>query len=351
MGPMKMEQDRNFPLKPGRRHVLAGIGATVGTVAAGGTAALAKALSPEHPGMMLNTVQGDGQVKPSGLYPDLVGRIYYYHTKYEDTLLDVARKHNLGYTDIITANPGVDPWLPGKGVKITLPTAHLLPSAERKGIVLNLGDQRLYYFVPDSDEVITYAIGIGSEGWLTPKGATKIVRKKANPAWYVPASIRKEDPTLPAVVPPGPENPLGTRALYLGWPSYLIHGTHRPRGVGRRVSHGCIRLYPEGIEHLFEIANKGTQVRVIDQPVKLGWVKGHLVLEVHPSQVQVDQLEKDGKFIPEPIPELEYRIMKAAGNQANRLDWDVIRKAEKDRNGTPTRIFKALQKAAASSTP
>jgi L,D-transpeptidase ErfK/SrfK len=330
---------------PTRRSVLAGIGTTAGAATVGGVSALANTLNPKYPGMMLDVPAS--QEAQQRLYPDLIGRVYYYHTKYEDTYIKIARKHNLGYTELIAANPGVDPWLPGKNTKITLPTAHLLPAVERKGIVLNLADLRLYYFVPDQDQVLTYAIGIGSEGWATPKGATQIVRKKANPAWYVPESIRKEEPDLPSVVPAGPDNPLGTRAIYLGWPSYLIHGTNKPRGVGRRVSHGCVRLYPEGIEDLFEKVGPGMQVRIVDQPVKLGWVKGELVLEVHPSQDQTDQLEHTGKFAPEPLPELEYRIMRAAGNQADRLDWDAIRRAEKERNGIPMRIFQPPQKAAA----
>lgn len=338
---VEIRKDRSMAT---RRSLLTGMGAAACCAVAGGPNGLANTLNPNYPGMVLDVPTGESA--KSRLYPDLIGRVYYYYAKYEDTFVDIARKHNLGYTELIAANPGVDPWLPGKGKKLTLPMAHLLPAAERKGVVLNLSDLRLYYFVPDKDQVLTFAIGIGDEGWLTPKGTTKIVRKKANPAWHVPASIRKEDPDLPAVVPPGPDNPLGTRAIYLGWPSYLIHGTNTPRGVGRRVSHGCVRLYPEGIEQLFELVGPDTQVRIVDQPVKLGWVKGDLVLEVHPSQNQTDQLEEKGKFIPEPLPELEYRIMKAAGNQADRLDWEVIRRAEKERSGIPTRIFKLMQESA-----
>lgn len=221
---------------------------------------------------------------------DVIGHIEYIHAEAQDTLIAIARRHNLGYTEIKLANPGVDTWLPGEGTRITLPTQYILPDGNRKGIVLNIAEMRLYYFPPQGSKyagkIITYPVGIGREGWHTPLGTTRITRTKAGPAWYPPESIRKEhaehgDP-LPQVVPPGPDNPLGQYALYLGFPSYLIHGTNKPSGIGMRVSHGCIRLYPEDIAALYSMVDAGTPVRIIYQPYKLGWQDGKLYLAAHP---------------------------------------------------------------------
>ncbi|MEM7610917.1 MAG: L,D-transpeptidase family protein [Pseudomonadota bacterium] len=206
-----------------------------------------------------------------------------------DTLVDIARRHGLGYTDMLRANPGVDPWLPGEGTKITLPTQFVLPDAPREGVVLNLAEYRLYYYPPakagEPPVVHTYPISIGRMDWETPLGLTSVVAKAVRPAWYPPASIRKEhaeagDP-LPSVVPPGPDNPLGNHAIRLGLPGYLIHGTNRPAGVGMRVTHGCIRMFPEDIEVLFGKLPLKTAVRIVNQPVKFGWLNGELFMESH----------------------------------------------------------------------
>lgn len=228
--------------------------------------------------------------------PDMIGEPAQYRTRYEDTLLEVARRFGLGYVEMMAANPTLDPWLPGEGTKVSLPTRHLLPDAPRKGIVVNLGDMRLYHFHSDGT-VRSYPIGIGRQGAHTPLGHTTITLKREAPTWIPPASIRKEKPDLPAAIGPGPNNPLGDYALNLGWPSYVIHGTNRPYGIGRRVSHGCIRLYPEDIQDLFENVEVGTPVTVVDQPVKLGWWQGALYLEVHPDRSIADLIEQ-GRDIP-----------------------------------------------------
>jgi L,D-transpeptidase ErfK/SrfK len=272
--------------------------------------------------------------------PDLVGDMLEHTASKADTLLDLARTNRLGYVEMIAANPGIDPWLPGEGTTVILPTAHLLPSGPREGILLNLVDQRLYYFPPDGEPVESFPIGTGQEAWDTPTGATKIVRKKKNPAWYVPKSIRKEQPELPAVVAPGPDNPLGTRAMYLGWPSYLIHGTNNPWGVGRRVSHGCIRLYPENIEYLYSKIAIGTPVTVVAQEMKTGWNNGELLLEVHPNPKQTDEIEIDGNFTKAPVPELIYKIALAAGDDVSRVDWDLVKQTARRRSGMPVSILR-----------
>ncbi len=255
-----------------------------------------------------------------------------------DTLVDLAVQYSVGFLELVAANPEVDVWLPGAGTEVLLPVYHLLPDAPHEGIVVNVGDQRLYFFPGKGEPVETYPIGIGREGFDVPLGRTKITLKREKPTWVPPPSVRAEKPDLPEVVPPGPDNPLGDYALNLGWPLYRIHGTNRPYGVGRRVSHGCIRLYPADIEALFKRVSVGTPVTVVNQAVKVGWVDGELYLEVHPSGQELDELEAERQFTPRPLPEFEERILAAAGEQAHRLNWDVIIDAWERRTGLPTRI-------------
>jgi L,D-transpeptidase ErfK/SrfK len=219
----------------------------------------------------------------------LVGRLQKVIAKNEDTFTDIARRFNLGYEELRAANPGVDPWLPGEGTEILLPTAHVIPAAPREGVVINLPAMRLWWFGPPDAQgrqtVITHPIGIGKLGWSTPLGEFQVLSRAKDPSWYPPASVRREhekagDP-LPAVVPPGPENPLGRHAVRLNNPLYLLHGTNKPAGVGMRVSHGCIRLYPEDIERLFDRLAPGTPVRMVDQPWQAGWQDGQLLFEAH----------------------------------------------------------------------
>ena len=272
---------------------------------------------------------------------DMIGELRRVAAAHEDTLLDLARNNGLGYVEMIAANRGVDPWVPGESTAIMLPTAHVLPDVARQGLVVNLGEHRLYYFGPPGSEPVTFPLGVGREGWATPLGTTEIVRKKERPTWYPPESIRAEKPHLPKVVPPGPSNPLGSHALYFGWPTYLIHGTNMPWGVGRRVSHGCIRLYPEDIGRLFEIVPIGTPVAVIDQPIKIGWAGGELYVEAHPDPAQADELESTGRITSadaDSHADALYRIKTRAGTAQDRLDWGLIRKALEERSGVPVRV-------------
>ncbi len=251
----------------------------------------------------------------------VIGTLYVITANEEDTLVDLARRYDLGYEEIRAANPGVDPWLPRAGTRILLPARHILPDAPREGIVLNLAALRLFYYPKpgpgESRVVITHPIGIGREGWATPKGGTRVTEKVANPAWRVPESIRREhaaagDP-LPAVVPPGPDNPLGRYALRLAVPGYLIHGTNKPGGIGMRVSHGCIQLFPEDVKPLFKKVAVGTPVRIVDQPYLAAWDEGVLHLEVHTPLT-------DTKVLPDAL----HRVLaKAAGETGGeRIDWD-----------------------------
>lgn len=271
---------------------------------------------------------------------DLVGRMGTYQTVYEDTLHEVARRFDLGFVELVAANPGIDPWLPGVGTEVTLPTAHLLPDAPREGLVINLAEMRLYYFPTPGGPPETYPVGIGREGRTTPLGKTRIQRKATDPTWYPPKSIRAERPELPPVVPPGPDNPLGGFALYLDWPSYLIHGTNKPWGIGRRASAGCIRMYPEDIDGLFDRLPIGTPVVMVRQPIKLGWIDGELFIEVHPSESQADQLEATGRFKggSDDFGDAVAKVRTAAGSQADRLDLSAIRLAVEEKRGYPVRV-------------
>ena len=242
-----------------------------------------------------------------------------------DTFSDIARSYGLGYDELVNANPGVDPWLPGEGTEIILPTRFVLPEAPREGIVLNIANKRLFYFEPVADgdvaTMITYPIGIGRVGWATPTGAAEIIAKATDPAWYVPASVREEhreagDP-LPAIVPPGPDNPLGRHVLKLDMPGYLLHGTNQPYGVGMRVSHGCVRLYPEHIEALYASAGLGTPVTIVNQPVLAGWRDGQFYVAAHPrledDERAHDELLEDALAA---IRDRHWMLRDAAGHDA-----------------------------------
>lgn len=211
--------------------------------------------------------------------------------RHEDTLLDIGRKYSVGYEEIVAANPGVDPWLPGEGRQVIIPSRYILPDAPREGIVVSLAEHRLYYFPkPAAGEppvVVTYPVSVGKMDWKTPLGLTRVTDKRTRPIWYPPESVRKEHAAdgrpLPKAVPPGPDNPLGEYAMRLGIPggAYLIHGTNRPEGVGMQVTHGCIRMYPEDIAQFFKMVAVNTPVRIIHQPYKMGWKGEELYIEVH----------------------------------------------------------------------
>ena len=236
---------------------------------------------------------------------DVVGELQVVRATKDDTLSDIARRFNLGYEELVRANPGVDPWLPGAGREIVLPTQFVLPDAQREGLVVNLAAMRVFYFPkrkPDEQQVvITHPIGIGKVGWVTPEGVTKVVGKKKNPVWVPPLSVRKEhaengDP-LPKVVPAGDDNPLGAYAMTLSWPGYLIHGTNKPYGVGMRSSHGCMRFYPEDIALLFDEITIGTRVQVVNQRVVSGWHNGQLYVQVMPPPEEETPSADDDEVI------------------------------------------------------
>ena len=276
---------------------------------------------------------------------DLVGRLAFHEARADDTFVDLAPKLGVGYVELVAANLGVDPWLPPAGTRLALPRVRLLPSGPREDIVVNVGDLRLYWFEPGQPPR-SFPIGIAKDGFATPVGVTEVKAKREKPTWIPGASARRDG--YPAKVEPGPDNPLGEHALYLGWPGDLIHGTNDPRGVGRHSSRGCVRLYPRDIAWLYQRVEPGTKVRVVNQPVKVGWAGGMLLLEVNPDAEQSLVLDETGKLEPAPAPEgLRELVTQAAGSQAGRLDWARIERAARRRSGVPTAILRPLPQKAA----
>ena len=272
---------------------------------------------------------------------DLVGRVYSELIDTEETLADVAREHNVGHEEIRLANPAVEFWLPAAGAQVVLPKLHILPRARREGLVLNVPEMRLYYFPQPCSagrdcRVITHPVSIGRMDWKTPLGTTHITRKLANPSWYPPESIRREAAAqgnpLPERVLPGPDNPLGAYVLYLDLPSYRIHGTNRPFGIGMRSTHGCVRMYPEDIEVLFKEVPVGTPLQIVSQPVKFGWEGDSLFIEVHPP-LEEDELGRAK------LAELARAgLEQTASERRFRLDDDAFGRALTGMNGIPVMI-------------
>jgi L,D-transpeptidase ErfK/SrfK len=259
----------------------------------------------------------------------VIGYVQMYEVKDRESLIEIARKFDLGYKEVVAANPELDPFVPGNGVSVEIPTLWILPDViPYEGIVINLSEMRLFYFfnLLSSRLVMTFPIGIGSESNNTPVGNFRVIEKTINPSWYVPESIRKEKPYLPKVVPPGPDNPLGSHALRLSFGNILIHGTNKPWGVGRKVSHGCIRLYPEDIPRLFQLVSNGTKVTIVRQPVKVGMKGSRMFIEV------IDDPDVDRDYFQETIELLKKK------NLLDGVCMEKLYKALNDRTGIPLDI-------------
>ncbi|HHF7365545.1 TPA: L,D-transpeptidase family protein [Legionella bozemanae] len=217
---------------------------------------------------------------------DVVGEVQYVQSELNETIDEIGKRFDVGYYELLRANPQIDARRSLMSSGLIIPTQYILPNVPRKGIVINLAEYRLYYFPENENVVITFPVGIGRKGWNTPLGVTKIIAKEANPKWRPTENLRaeaeKNGDFLPDEFPSGPYNPLGQHALRLGWPTFLIHGTNRPNGIGSRVSAGCIRMFPDDIEFLFRIVPVGTPVRVINEPVKLGKHEGGWVVQIYP---------------------------------------------------------------------
>ncbi len=271
----------------------------------------------------------------------VVGEPQIVFTRSTDTFSDLAREYGLGYDELVAANPGVDPWLPGKNTPILLPTQYVLPDTPRRGVILNIASKRLFYY-PAVDEgqlvqVMTYPIGIGRMGWETPLGNTQVVAKARDPHWYVPWSVQQEykerGNPLPSVVPPGPDNPLGSHVLKLEMPGYLIHGTNQPYGVGMRVSHGCVRLYPENIELLYSMVDIGEPVSIVNEPLLIGRLNGELYLESH-SPLEDDTITPD-----ERLQKILDKARNSSGAFSEQSELGYAKAIAGDARGIPVRVL------------
>ena len=225
----------------------------------------------------------------------VVGTPAWITSEYEDTFASIGEEHGYGFLELVRANPEVDPWLPGDGTRIRLPARHILPSGPHEGIIINLAEYRLYHF--RDGRVVTYPVGIGNTSNPSPLTRTSIRMRLESPAWYPPESIREEarqeGNPLPAVIPPGPANPLGPFALQLEEDGYLIHGTNKRFGVGQKVSHGCIRMFNEHIEELVWEVEKGSSVRIVEEPVKTAVENGTVWLQIHGQRESLTESDRD----------------------------------------------------------
>jgi L,D-transpeptidase ErfK/SrfK len=272
----------------------------------------------------------------------LIGEVQYVTTSDEDTLLDIGRRFGVGYEEMTAANPGIDPWVPGVNKRITIPTQYLLPDAPRTGIVVNVAEHRLYYYpkvVKGKAAVVqTFPVSLGKEDWSTPHGRTTIVAKITNPTWYPPASVRKEHADhgdyLPAAIPPGKDNPLGEFAMRMGFGdgTFLIHGTNKPTGIGLDVTHGCIRMFPEDIEHFFKEVPVGTSVLIVDQPYKMAWSKDRLYMEVHKSADMDEHAWREG------LTNVTKMFVSATRDREVRINWSEAEAAYLSASGMPATI-------------
>lgn len=267
----------------------------------------------------------------------LIGELGHDRASYDDTLVDIARRHGIGRDEIVAANPELNSWLPGDGAEVLLPTRYILPDAPREGIVVNLPEMRLYRFAQkDGRRIITtHPVSVGRMDWSTPLGSTRVVRKQKDPNWYPPESIRAEheangDP-LPRMVPAGPDNPLGQHTLRLNIPGYLIHGTNKPWGVGMRVTHGCLRMYPEDIEYLYNEVPVNTPVHLVNQPLKMARHHGVWFVEVHQS---LDEEPKDPNAL---LREIVMAVTRTSVDGA-RVNIPALREILISASGVPTPV-------------
>lgn len=274
----------------------------------------------------------------------------YISAKYENTLIDIARDLMLGQDQMVLANPKVDRWLPGEGAQVRIPNSYILPDAPRQGIVVNLPEMRIYYY-PDTHRVFTYSIGIGRVDWKTPVGKTRIAGKQPNPSWTPPPSIiaehLAEGDVLKPYYPPGPDNPMGLFAFRLGIPGYLIHSTSIDKvdGIGMRVSHGCIRMYPDDIAEFFPMVAVGTPVNLVNQPIKVGWHHDTLYLQAFP------ELEEQPVSYEQRLQTALNLIERANGGKLPTIKGSALRLALESNSGIPVAIYERERTNTASSNP
>jgi len=285
--------------------------------------AAAPAAGPYHIRLPSPAVTG---VDPQAV--TVVGALQKHVIKKGDTLLDVARNYGLGYNDIAVLYRHWDPFLPPPGAEVTIPTMWIVPHPRGRQLIVNTGEMRLYYFLHNATQVYTFPIGMGVLDFKTPSGTFRVVEKKVNPPWHIPKSLQAKYGM--AVMPPGPDNPLGEYKLTLSWGDYGIHGTHMPWGVGRLVSHGCTRMYPEHIKQLFPLVPVGTSVEYIYEPAQIGFRHGRIYLSVH-----------DDVYMK--IRSMLLHVLNLLENQGlmDQVDLRLVLKAVEEENGVPLDVTRS----------
>ncbi len=269
---------------------------------------------------------------------DMIGNIYKVAIRKGDTLSEIANHYDVGMAEIKAANPGISAKKLRIGQTILIPKQYILPPPQyRKGIVINIPEARIYYFTSDGQQVKTFPVALGREGWRTPVGKTWVIKKEKDPVWNVPESIRlaskEKGKILPRQVQAGPDNPLGHYAIYLGFAGYLIHGTNDPSSIGKLVSSGCIRMHNRDVEQLFQLVDRGTPVRIIHYPNKVGWENGQLYLESHkPITDEKGIYEKDAITVADAIASAFKE------EQKTNVDQTLIDQALQKQSGIPVKI-------------
>lgn len=266
---------------------------------------------------------------------NIVGQVQYATVRAGESLSTIGRRFNIGGYEMTEANPGVNYMHPKAGSTLVIPSKFVLPNAPRKGIVINLAEMRLYYYHPDGSQVSTFPVGVGKEGWDTPLGTTQIVRKRENPTWVVPESIlenhRRHGKYIEPTMPPGPKNPLGEFAMNTGFKNIVIHGTPYPMGVGVRSSHGCIRMLPEDIRKLYQMAGVGTQVTIVHEPHKIGYQSNKVYLEAH---VPISETTYTGIYSTDTLVQ---RFTNKVGKKVT-IQWSEAQRIRNSTSGYPQAI-------------
>jgi L,D-transpeptidase ErfK/SrfK len=260
----------------------------------------------------------------------VVGSYQHYRLKKGDDLLEIARSYGLGYSEIGVRYRYWDPFLPPADAEMLIPTIWIVPDSRGKQIIVNTGEMRLYYFIKKGAQVYTFPIGMGVLDFKTPSGSFRVIEKKVNPAWHIPKALQAKYGM--AVMPSGEDNPMGAYKLTLSWGDYGIHGTHMPLGVGRLVSHGCTRMYPEHIKKLFPLVPVGTTVEYIYEPAKVGFRQGRIFLSVHE-----DVYFKIRSMILHVLSLLEQRGL------ADQVDMSKVMQTVEEQDGIPVDVTKGAE--------
>lgn len=271
----------------------------------------------------------------------IIGQIQYTSAGYGDNPVTFAKRYDLGINEIVSANPQATDERFSNTSVVQVPSMHLLPDQPRKGIVVNLPEMRIYYYPDGSDQVFTYPVGIGKIGKTIPIVNTSITAKKENPTWTPPKDIREYNEqkgiVLPKVMPPGPDNPLGPYAIYMGIPTYLFHSTIYPESVGTRASFGCLRMFESDIAEFFPTITAGIPVTIINSPVKVAWQNRELFMEAH------QPLEEHNQAYDATLPGVVHKIAVKTKNQPTLVDWQLVSYVANEQDGIPHNVGIKIQ--------